>query len=265
MAHLHASAGASVAGLALFAFAAAISVPAAAVEVRQAAANGEEMLFADDPKDWAKPKVVIAPKYPDSQLSLKAAGRVDVDVTLKNTGEVASFRIAKSEPSNPAFEKAVEDVVQLWLFHYKLNKECIPIESSGNVRVWFDVVDGKGTVSVSGAVSPSVAASDAAAQGARPQLGWLNRKEIFSNLRYPAKARRENFRAEMTTVMRIDAMSGKTIDIETTWIETRPAFSSESVKSSFRDSVKDALMIARFAPRPGPNYRVCVPFSFRMG
>jgi TonB family protein len=231
---------------------------AVAVEVRQAVANSEEMLFADDPKDWARPKAVVAPKYPDDQLKLNARGRVDVDVALKPSGEVSSFRIAKSEPANPAFETAVSEVVGKWLFHNKLSSECLPVESNGNVRVWFDVKDGKGEVSVSGQVSEITAGN------VPKKSNWLNRSEAISGFRYPAAARRADVQAKVNVVVRVDGKSGDVLDVGVPWMETQPESVPDRMAADFRAAASEVMKRAKFEPQAGSTYRVCMPFEFRV-
>jgi TonB family protein len=240
------------------------AIPIHAIEVRVAAANSEEMLFADDPKDWAKPKIIVAPVFPEEQLKLNASGRVDVDVALNNQGHVKTFRIAKSEPANPAFEKAVSEVINLWVFHGAIDRDCMPAESNGNVRVWFEVAEGKGKVSVSSQASGNKLVADTAASQLR-KLEWLNKRAAMAAVNYPPEARRDNIQANLLAVAKIDAASGEVSDVAVTWIETTPVFAKERVISAFKSSVTQSLRVAKFAPQAGTSYKVCVPFAFKLG
>ncbi|MBL8523427.1 MAG: TonB family protein [Betaproteobacteria bacterium] len=230
---------------------------AGAIEVRQAVANSEEMLFADDPKNWARPKVVVTPTFPEDQLKLNASGKVDVEVVVDAQGTVKSYRIAKSEPANPAFEKAVEEVAKLWLFYVMLDKECVPMESTGNARVWFEAQDGKGKVSVSGQVSQTAASGNAR----KPNM--LNRKEAAAGIRYPSEMLRAGVHAMVNAVIRVDGKSGEPLDVGIAWTRTSPDPVRDNIVSSLHAEVKRGMMRAKFAPSEGGNYRVCIPFEFK--
>ena len=102
----------------------------------------EEMLFADDPKSWLRPKAIVPPEFPAEQLKAKATGYVDIDVSIDKAGKVTSARIVKSNPENKAFEMAVSETIKYWLFRQRADVNCEPIARTSNVRVWFDIRDG---------------------------------------------------------------------------------------------------------------------------
>ena len=219
----------------------------------------EEMLFADDPKDWAKPKVVVPPEFPGDQLAANTRGYVDVEVELNQNGSVKTARIVKSEPQNTGFEKAVLEVVKLWLFHAALNNGCVPRESTGNARIWFEVRDGKGVVSISG----NVTATAVPMNSPQRTVEWENRQETLASLGYPVTARLEGVQANLFAAVRIDAATGIVTDAAVTWIETL-RYASGRVTESFKIAAVKSLKLAKFKPREGKDYSVCVPFTFRL-
>lgn len=220
------------------------------------------MLFADDPKDWAKPKVVVPPKFPADQLAVNARGYVDIAVTLDSFGNVKTAQLTKSEPANPAFETAVMAVVKLWVFNSVLTRDCMPVESAANVRTWFELRDGKGVVSVSGQATPTSPLPDS---GFR-KSDWLNSKEVLSMMKYPALARRAGIQADAHAAIRVNAMTGSVADVEITRVHTTPQ-ATEKVIEEIKKSIRTSLMTAKFEQREAKDaktYRVCVPYSFRV-
>ncbi len=232
----------------------------AQVVVHTSTAVTEEMLFADDPKDWAKPKVVVPPDFPADQLAVNARGYVDIAVTLDAYGKVKTAQLTKSEPANPAFEKAAMEVVRHWIFHAMFSQECVPVESAANVRTWFELRDGKGVVSVSGAATSTTPSNGL------DKSAWLNRREVAALVKYPAAARRDSIQADANAAIRVNAATGAVADVEVTWLETSPQ-ASTTVIEEIKKAIRTPLMSAKFEPRAGgenKTYRVCVPYTFRV-
>ena len=219
----------------------------------------EEMLFADDPKDWAKPKVVVPPQFPSDQLAANTRGYVDVEVNLSIAGDVTAARVIKSEPRNEAFEKAVLEVASLWLFNVPLSNDCVPRESTGNVRIWFDVRDEKPVVSVSGNVS----AASAPIGDLPRKADWENKSHVFASMSYPERALRDNVQVKLLAALHVAASTGDVKETVITWMETS-SNASTTVAESFKSAVIKHMRRAKFKPRDGKDYRVCVPFEFRV-
>ncbi len=234
----------------------------AQVTAHTSTAKTEEMLFADDPKEWAKPKVVVPPEFPADQLAANARGYVDIAVTLDAFGNVKTAQVTKSEPVNPAFETAAMAVVKLWVFKSVLTQDCTPVESTANVRTWFESREGKGMVSVSGQVTPRSPLPG----NALDKSAWLNRKEVAAMVRYPASARRAGIQADANVAIRVNTATGEVADVEITGFHTTPQ-ATEKVIEEFKKSIRTPLMTAKFEPREvkdAKTYRVCVPYTFRV-
>lgn len=224
--------------------------------------TGEEMLFTDDPKDWARPRIVLPPTYPLNELRANTAASVDIEVQIDERGKVVDSRVLKSVPENKAFEAAVSEVITRWTFHTKMNAECMPIPYTTNQRVWFEVRDGKGVVSVSGSSSSSTTATNSSPITAR-KIVMLNRLEVFRSVRYPMQARRDGAQADLYAVMSIDAATGEVKAIDITWLKL-DGKASVGTKQHFRDAATEPLMRGKFAPLEGKPYKVCIPISFRL-
>lgn len=219
-----------------------------------AAPTGEAMLYADDPKDWTRPKVVVPPTFPSGELKADKSGYVDIEVQVDEVGKVTSSRVVKSMPENKAFETAALEQVGLWLFHPKLSAQCTPIQSTSTTRVWFETRSNEGVVSVSGAASPSIPAAR--------QVTMLNRHQTLSSIQYPQELRRVGAQADLYAVMTVDAATGSTRAVDVSWMQSNSK--SSHTKTRFKNAAVDSLMNAKFAPVVGNNYQVCVPLSFRL-
>ncbi|QJR09807.1 hypothetical protein DSM104443_00857 [Usitatibacter rugosus] len=101
----------------------------------------------------AHPIRVVPPDYPAQALAQGTKAAVDVTgkVTAGGSMQDATFR---SSTDDPAFQKAIEDVLPYWIFSAEVDTRiCEPVASEATVRVWFEIVDGKPKVSVSQPVS----------------------------------------------------------------------------------------------------------------
>jgi TonB family protein len=231
----------------------------AQVSLTTPADESEAMLFADDPKEWSRPRLVVRPEFAKSELDKGVRSYVDMTVDIDNRGRVRSSTIVKSDPPTPAYEKALKEVIGLWWFEPKLNSKCVCVETTANVRVWFDVKDGKGVLSVSGRHIP---ASSEKLRYSREELEAVA-QNIRKNIQYPALARRQGDVAEVNVIIEVDAASGRVTNVE-------PAdfYSSSSatamVKQSFIKAINAALGSASYPPTQGPPIKVCMTFSFRL-
>ena len=222
------------------------------------APTGEEMLFSDDPKDWARPQTVVPPTYPSAELKAGSAGYVDVEIQVNEIGRVISSRVVKSMPENKAFESATVAQINLWTFHPKLTAACTPTVSVSNVRIWFENRNGEGVISVSGTPSTVAPSEKTAARKAE----FLNRKETISSVKYPAALRKSGTQANVYSVITVDAATGTTKAVDISWIKATDA--TELTKLRLSNAIKVPMMDAKFIPTNGSIYKVCIPFIFRL-
>jgi outer membrane biosynthesis protein TonB len=237
-----------------------IHIPAVAqVSLTTAADESEAMLFADDPQEWSRPRLVVRPEFSKNELDKRVRAYVDVTVDIDNRGRVKSSMIAKSDPPTPGYEKALKDVIGLWLFEPKLDSKCVCVEATANVRVWFDVKDGKGVLSVSG---KPITAQPEKLRYSREELEAVAKK-IRQNILYPQLARKEGDVAEVNVVMEVDAASGRVINVEPADFYSSSKANSQ-VKRSFINAIDSALKSVSFSPTLGSPFKVCMVFSFRL-
>lgn len=235
-------------------------LPAVAqVSLTTAADESEAMLFADDPQEWSRPRLVVRPEFSKNELDKRVRAYVDVTVDIDNRGRVKSSMIAKSDPPTPGYEKALKDVIGLWLFEPKLDSKCVCVEATANVRVWFDVKDGKGVLSVSGR---PITAQPEKLRYSREEIEAVAKK-IRQNILYPQLARKEGDVAEVNVVMEVDAASGRVTNVEPADFYSSSSANAK-VKQSFISAINAALRSASFPPTPGLPFKVCMVFSFRL-
>lgn len=228
-----------------------------AEESKQIPTVTEEMLFEHDPKQWAKPKAVVPPKYPAELLAAKLGGVVDVTVNYNEQGDVVNAEIAKSEPKRRELESAVMDVVRYWYFHVPLSKDCMPIGGKANARVWFEPEGEGGKISVSGN------ASEFAISAPIPRRSRLiNPKEAYAKLKYPIAAASMGIQANVYVIARVDGRQGKISNVTITKEDHMPSADVHIRAASVR-AVRNAVDEWRFEPGESTDYRVCIPFYFR--
>lgn len=217
----------------------------------------EEMLFADDPKEWLRISRVSPPAYPKELFAKGITGHVDIDVTIDELGAVKKIGTVTSKPQNALFEASARESVKYWKFKSKLSSKCIPEIGQGNVRIWFEIRDGKEAISVSSTPGTMGKASPAAESKWRP---IVNREEVTKALYYPVAAQREGEQGAVYAVMHVDSASGAVKKIEITH-----AIAGSMTRRSFERAATTALEIARFEPRPseqGVIFKACMPFLF---
>ena len=229
----------------------------AASLIQPSGAITEEMLFSDDPKDWAQPDRVVPPEYPPEQFGDNVTGYVDVEVSIDASGKVNDSRIVKSSPENKAFEAAVSQTIRMWSFHRRISSKCEPIAAIGNVRVWFEIRDGRGVISVSGKASDLTTPDTKAPKRAV----FINEKEVKGGMRFPKRAYADHAEADVFAVMSVDAATGDVRKVEISSIQIHG--NSTGAAERFSEVVTSRLMLGKLAPRAGSAYKVCVPVSFR--
>ncbi|APV48254.1 hypothetical protein BWI17_00315 [Betaproteobacteria bacterium GR16-43] len=97
----------------------------------------------------AQPMIVVPPEYPKAALAKGIQAVVDVVGTVTAAGAFTQ-PVYRSSVDDPAFQKAVEEVLGLWMFFAAVSGEnCEPKAAEAQVRVWFEIENGKAKVSVS--------------------------------------------------------------------------------------------------------------------
>lgn len=129
----------------------------------------------------AHPIRVLPPEYPAAALAQGTMAAIDVTgiVTAGGTMPQPTF---KASVDDPAFQKAIEDVLPFWIFAAEVDVDaCEPTASEATVRVWFEIVDGKPKVSVS---QPAAQSRRKKSEGSKPRVEPVRRIQP----KYPREA-----------------------------------------------------------------------------
>ena len=130
----------------------------------------------------AHPIRVLPPDFPAAALAQGTKAAVDVTGTV-TAGGLMTQPTYKSSIDDPAFQKAIEDVLPYWTFAAEVDTAtCEPKASEATVRVWFEIVDGKPKVSLS---QPAARTRDERkGDGGRPRVEPVRRIQP----KYPREA-----------------------------------------------------------------------------
>lgn len=236
-------------------------------------AGPDTTYFADDPVTWASPEVVLPPAYPAAALAKGLSAVVDATLNLKATGRLDSIVSIQSEPKDAAFESAVEAVLKHWRFAQSLDASCRPIAAQSRVRIWFEIKDGKPSVSVTHV--PKAPPPGAAA------LKSINRSELLALIHetFPRDARSARKPADVYAKLTVDRKSGETrqVDIVTMAADPRifdKPFGSAMMRErpvpigiQYGAAATAALRKARFSPGAVGGeglVNVCFKVSYRV-
>lgn len=180
----------------------------------------------------AKPMGIIAPTFPPAALAEKVTGTVDV---IGDIGEDGKMRVTRMEaaPDREDFKAAVRDVIGLWRFSPRYEQDCKPHATPGQVRIWFEMKEGKPAISVS---RPLV--SDDTSPPEPEKILKAIRRTIP---KYPMAAVRAGVDG------RIDAYVRVTPEGEVDSLEIAPNL----LPVQFERAVRDAVYWWKFEPRPG--------------
>ena len=214
-------------------------------------------LYMEDPQKWLTPKFIYPPEFPQEQLLANATGEVDVEVSIDEMGRIMAARVLKSTPVNKAFESAVMKALPRWFYYRRIDESCTPVKAVATTRIWFEIRDGKGVVSVSGRLLDEPAGPDVSGVA-----NMLNREEVYRSMPYPSRAGNDGAQAELVAAIDVDAATGNVTNVEVTWIEMYGG-RSVGAEERFRLSTITGLTKGKFAPRAGPPYRVCAQHSYR--
>lgn len=102
-----------------------------------------------DPTKFATPRMVVPPVYPADRLKNGVTTQVEAILRISGRGFASQVLSIKSGNGDEAFEKAVKDVLRYWEFESYTDCECKPVESTARLTVWFEIKEGKPSISVS--------------------------------------------------------------------------------------------------------------------
>lgn len=218
--------------------------------------NCPNVAFDGDAKRWAQPWVVVAPTYPPELLQSGRTGVVDIEAHVPLTARISEIQRISSDPPTPEFEAAVTAVVKNWFFYRETGCDCAPKASDVKLRVWFEIREGKPSVSIS---SPS---TQSATKGiGTPVLANRSRVAKILQESYPREARRASAQADVYAALRVNPDTGSVDGVEVKWIDSPYSF-----RRAFERAVTSSLVRADYkvdkAANPWPL--ACIAVRYRL-
>lgn len=240
---------------AVMAVVACVGISAAAQEP-PAQSKCPGLSFDETARPWAEPRVIAAPEYQSAWVEAGISGVVDVEVEIGLNSRITRIESIASEPHHPELEGAVKDIIKYWWFYRETDCDCKPVVGSAKLRVWFEIRDGKGVVSVSNRPRPG--------QPGGESHVLTNRSAIAKHLsvRFPREARRAGRGAEVFAAITLSPYTGKAEKVDIVQVET-----SYDLKRAFSSVTEEALLMTAFelgTVDAGKPPRVCFTLSFQL-
>lgn len=223
----------------------------------------KEILFNAAEESWARVTLIVPPEYPKDALANGIGSVVDITVVVGLDGLIKEVQRVEATPNDPRFVDATREVLKFWRFRNAISMRCEPIETVGDVRLTFSVVNGKEHISLSHRAAPANAdPRKQTLQRTPPPLVSLNYAELAKEARYPEKARREGVQADVWVRVTIDPPSGTVVESESAHVVSYPRRN----ENTFRAVSAFTMKSLKFVPVPQRKDPVtaCVPVRYRL-
>ena len=185
----------------------------------------------------AKVLVLTAPDYPKPLVEAGVQGTVDVHGVVRADG---SFDVSRIEPSHPELRKLVEEVTAFWLLRPSYGPDCEARPVPAQVRLWFEIKDGKGVISM------SQPAATKKSDPAKPPPGHIRKLEGDSP-RYPRDVLNRGIQGDVEALLRITPAG----------VVASVTVLPGPVSKAFEREVERTLRDWRFEPRPLDAPPIC--------
>lgn len=183
--------------------------------------------------------VFVPPKYPRGALGDNVQATLDVFGRIGTDGVLQVSKV-ESTSDIDEFKAAVEQVVPLWRLRPDFGEDCVPRPTEGQVRVWFDIREGK----------PVIRFSQTPRAKPAPMPEPAIRVARRTRIEYPSEAGRRNLETVLETILRIGAEG----DVQA--VHVVPGLYSEH----FEREITRSLRNWRFEPSPG-RAPTCVTYD----
>jgi outer membrane biosynthesis protein TonB len=156
--------------------------------------------------------LIVAPDYPKDAAARGEGATIDVFARVKTDGTLADWKLPDTKELQP-FTSATREVLPFWVVMPRIDEAtCRSREDDFQVRVWFEIVEGKPKISVSQAAQPREEYQAKVQENAK-----LMRPKMKKRLVFPVEAIRKGIEeATLAVVMRVEKSGA------VTGVEVRP-------------------------------------------
>lgn len=198
-----------------------------------------------DPSTFARPRGVVPPEYPPDRLKAGVSTHVEAALRIDEKGELKEVLAMKADNGDELFEKAVREVVRYWSFESFVNCECRPVDFTARLTVWFEIKDGKPSISVSRRVD------DQPLPGLHSKPLKIVKDPAFlkkMTATYPLEARRAGKNATVYAMVTLTSATGIAEKARIVHVDTDPAY-----REYFGARIEEALKSLRYEPVAGES------------
>lgn len=232
----------------------------AAIVVSTASAQSAPAVNADKQPDWLTPKLVKAPDYPAAMVDRKQASEVDAVIRITKEGRLKEVLSVHSTPKAEEAEAAVRGALGQWTFRPALAADCMPQETDGVVRVWFDLDGGRPAVSVAKPKDMTWVPP--------PPAAVLNRDELQQAIQhsFPRNSRNSMIGAKVIVAIEVNGDTGVPVKAQGTFVELDWDMGDSPLTGYYLEGAAKGAMASRYPPVPkfaGTTWHSCVIIDYR--
>jgi len=191
----------------------------------------------------AQVTVFVPPEFPAKALREKVEAMVEVTGTVKKDGSLAVEKLEVA-PDRAEFRDAVMAVEGYWRFRPDYDSACHAKEAPGQIRVWFELKDGKPSISIT--APKKLASTPLAPSKLYPVVRQVDPW-------YPSAAWHDRIEARIEALMRVSD-AGKVEEV---------VIVPGAYESQFGEAATTALMQWEFAPGKRPWHCYLHVLDFR--
>lgn len=219
-------------------------------------ASADELIPLDEAQlaaRAARMTLFVTPAYPQAAVVEGIQATVDVIGTVLPDGMLSPSRI-EVKPDREDFRKAIAEVMPFWMLYPGYDDSCRYQPVEGQVRVWFELKDGKPAVSFSMPRKQADAKAPPPAPGAPENI---YRAIHRTPLRYPAGPQRAGIEGMVTALLYVPD-TGEVQNV---------VLVPGRHNANFGLAVYEGLKRWRFSatPRPKHCFEYTVEFRLRQG
>lgn len=227
----------------------AVASASADDDIRRWPAKSQIVPFhVEDPSRWGTPWRIVEPEYPKPAIDKGHTGYVDVEGVIGPDQAIRDPVLKADSRDSETFVESVKEALPSWRFHPPIGDDCLPEDRPVTTRVWFELKNGKPTVSAS------------RQRAVRAKGAPADRPVKRVNPAYPREMQRLQHEAVVYTLVEVEP-SGKVAAVH-----ARGHTDARS-PHHFERATVSALSAWQYAPLPQGEERVrryCLDIAYRL-